>query len=62
MTHTGDFPRGVGHRVENGRVLTKVAVVKWSHMVKNDIYFKTTLIYGHFELWSKKKLALATSY
>ena len=26
-THTGDFPRGVGHRVENGRGLTKVAVV-----------------------------------
>ena len=25
--HTGDFPRGVGHRVENGRGLTKVAVV-----------------------------------
>ena len=25
--HTGDFPRGVGHRVENGWVLTKVAVV-----------------------------------
>ena len=25
--HTGNFPRGVGHRVENGWVLTKVAVV-----------------------------------
>ena len=25
--HTGDFPRRVGHRVENGRGLTKVAVV-----------------------------------
>ena len=25
--HTGDFPRGVGHRVENGWVHTKVAVV-----------------------------------
>ena len=25
--HTGDFPRGVGHRVENGWGLTKVAVV-----------------------------------
>ena len=25
--HTGDFPKGVGHRVENGRGLTKVAVV-----------------------------------
>ena len=36
--------------------------VKWSHMVKNDIYPKTTLIYGHFELWPKKKLALAISY
>ena len=27
VVHTGDFPRGVGHRVENGRGLTKVAVV-----------------------------------
>ena len=27
VEHTGDFPRGVGHRVENGRGLTKVAVV-----------------------------------
>ena len=27
LAHTGDFPRGVGHRVENGRGLTKVAVV-----------------------------------
>ena len=27
LIHTGDFPRGVGHRVENGCVLTKVAVV-----------------------------------
>ena len=25
--HTGDFPRGVGHRVKNGRGLTKVDVV-----------------------------------
>ena len=25
--HTGEFPRGVGHRVENGWGLTKVAVV-----------------------------------
>ena len=25
--HTGKFPMGVGHRVENGRGLTKVAVV-----------------------------------
>ena len=25
--HTNDFPRGVGHRVENGWRLTKVAVV-----------------------------------
>ena len=54
--HTGEFPAGVGHRVESG-----CSFVKWSHMVKNDIYPKTTLIYGHFELWSKKKLALAIS-
>ena len=27
IIHTGNFPRGVGHRVENGWVLTKVAVV-----------------------------------
>ena len=27
ISHTGDFPRGVGHRVENGWGLTKVAVV-----------------------------------
>ena len=27
MFHTGEFPRGVGHRVENGWGLTKVAVV-----------------------------------
>ena len=27
IIHTGDFPRGVGHRVENGWGLTKVAVV-----------------------------------
>ena len=25
--HTGEFPKGVGHRVENGWGLTKVAVV-----------------------------------
>ena len=25
--HTGEFPMGVGHRVENGWGLTKVAVV-----------------------------------
>ena len=25
--HTGEFPKGVGHRVENGWVRTKVAVV-----------------------------------
>ena len=25
--HTSEFPRGVGHRVENGWGLTKVAVV-----------------------------------
>ena len=25
--HTGEFPRGVGHRVENGWGLTRVAVV-----------------------------------
>ena len=27
LNHTGEFPRGVGHRVENGWGLTKVAVV-----------------------------------
>ena len=27
VLHTGEFPRGVGHRVENGWGLTKVAVV-----------------------------------
>ena len=27
IQHTGEFPRGVGHRVENGWGLTKVAVV-----------------------------------
>ena len=27
IIHTGEFPRGVGHRVENGWGLTKVAVV-----------------------------------
>ena len=27
VRHTGEFPRGVGHRVENGWGLTKVAVV-----------------------------------
>ena len=50
--HTGDFPRGVGHRVKNGWGLTKVAVVLLNGvlMVKKDIYPKTTLIYGHFEL------------
>ena len=26
-SHTGEFPKGVGHRVENGWGLTKVAVV-----------------------------------
>ena len=25
--HTGEFPRGVGHRVENGWGLTKVTIV-----------------------------------
>ena len=46
----------VGHRVENGWGLTKVAAVllKWSHMVKNDIYPKTTLIKGYFEMCPKK--------
>ena len=27
QNHTGEFPMGVGHRVENGWGLTKVAVV-----------------------------------
>ena len=27
LLHTGDFPRGMGHKVENEWVLTKVAVV-----------------------------------
>ena len=27
ILHTGEFPKGVGHRVENGWGLTKVAVV-----------------------------------
>ena len=27
ISHTGKFPMGVGHRVENGLGLTKVAVV-----------------------------------
>ena len=27
LPHTGEFPKGVGHRVENGWGLTKVAVV-----------------------------------
>ena len=27
LFHTGEFPMGVGHRVENGWGLTKVAVV-----------------------------------
>ena len=27
VRHTGEFPKGVGHRVENGWGLTKVAVV-----------------------------------
>ena len=31
--HTGDFPRGVGHRVENGWGLTKVAVVLLNDLI-----------------------------
>ena len=31
-------------------------------MVKIDIYPKTTLIYGYFEMCPEKKLALAISY
>ena len=38
--HTGDFPRGVGHRVEKGWGLTKCAVVLLNDiiMVKINIY------------------------
>ena len=47
LKHNVEFPMGVGHRVENGWGLTKVAagcsfVKWWSHMVKNDNYPKTT--------------------
>ena len=31
--HTGDFPMGVGHRVENGWGLTKVAVVLLNDLI-----------------------------
>ena len=31
--HTGEFPRGVGHRVENGWGLTKVAVVLLNDLI-----------------------------
>ena len=32
-SHTGDFPRGVGHRVENRWGLTKVAVVLLNDLI-----------------------------
>ena len=40
IVHTGDFPRGVGHRVEKGWGLTKCAVVLLNDiiMVKINIY------------------------
>ena len=69
-SHTHIFPRGwygvrwyIEWKTDGASLkwLHAVLFVKWSHMVKNDIYPKTTLIYGHFELWSKKKLALAIS-
>ena len=31
--HTGDFPMGVGHRVENGWGLTKVTVVLLNDLI-----------------------------
>ena len=33
FSHTGDFPMGVGHRVENGSGLTKVAVVLFNGLI-----------------------------
>ena len=43
MSHTGDFPRGVGHRVEKGWGLTKCAVVLLNDIIMVKIHKDVTL-------------------